>query len=1056
MRKSLLKLIVLLFIGGTGAYAQTTVTGRITSAADGAGVPGASVLVKGTTNGTTANVDGKFSITLNDPANSVLVFSFIGYATQEIAVQNQSSINVTLQEDFKELNEVVVTALGVAREQKTLVYSAQTVKPTQLTEVQDPNNVLNSLTGKVANINITQGSGGPGSGLRVVLRGNRSISNNNNALIVVDGVPITNGLLATNNGTQQNSAGNDFGSVQNSDGASNINPDDIESMTVLRGASAAALYGSQAGNGVILITTKKGNTGGGVSVNINSGITFDKAFALPKFQNSYGQGINGALDATQGASWGAKMDGQSYTNHLGEQRTYSAQPDNVKDFFRTGVALNNSIGIMTGTDKAQTYLSYTNNSVQGIVPKNDLMRHTFNLRMSNQISKKLSSDAKITYINQQIDNRPRTGEENAPVIDIYQIPRNVSLNDAKQYEVYDAANVPLPAAWPSTASSIYQNPYWMINRTAINEHRDRFMGFVSLKYDITDWLSIQGRGNLDRYIDKGEQIYSHKTLLWAQQQGGYYQTSNTVITQKWFDVILSGNNKLSDDLKLDYRAGAIMQRIDNTVDYNIADGLNVTNKFALAYATNPAFANAALIPYYVSQETHSVFGQANLGYKEVLFLEATIRNDWDSRLATPYTITYPSVGLSGIISDMTTLPSAISFLKLSSSYAVVGNGGVPQSRFNFYTYTTGAGGGLMFQNKTLALPGLKPELVKNLEFTVDARFLNDRLGLNLTYYKSNSTNQLLAVPMPPASGYQSKYINAGNIQNTGIEGVLTASPVRNPGGLIWDVAFNFGINRNKVIKLSDDVKTMYLTGGNSFGRSATPQVTEGGRFGDLIGYKWMRDANGNFVVKNTGDEDDGTPVQSTSQEYLGNVMPKATLGLTNTFEYKRFTLRILADGRLGGVIVSGTEMNLAASGITEETAKYREGGLDLHGVDSEGNAVNKTTDAQHFWKAASGQRYGVAEFFAYNATNFRVRELSVGYNIPLPADFPLKTMRFSFVARNLFWLYRGESLLDIPGLGKRKMQFDPEMALGNGNYQGIQYATLPSTRSIGFNLKLGF
>lgn len=1050
MRKSLLKLIVLLFICGTTAYGQTTVSGRITSATDGSGVPGASVLVKGTTNGTSADVDGKFSITVTDPANSVLVVSFIGFATQEISLQNQTTINITLQEDFKELEEVVVTALGVARETKTLVYAAQSVKPAQLTEVRDANNVLNSLSGKVANAVITQGSGGPGSGVRVVFRGNRSIQNNNNALIVVDGVPINNGLLPTNNGTQQNSAGNDFGTVQGSDGASNINPDDIESMTILRGASAAALYGSQAGNGVIVITTKKGKNDR-VSVDLNTGLTFEKAFALPKVQNSYGQGIGGVLDASKGASWGAKMEGQTYTNHLGEQRSYSADPDNIKDFFRTGISLNNSIGISGGSEKMQTYLSYTNNSVQGILPKNDLMRHTFNLRLSNQISKKLSTDAKITYISQKIENRPRTGEENAPTIDIYQIPRNVSLADAKRYEVIDDSGIPVPTPWPSTLSSIYQNPYWMINRTAINEDRDRIMGFVSLNYQITDWLSIQGRGNLDRYIDDGEQLYSQGTLLWATQPGGYYQKSNTVITQKWFDLMLSGANKVSDNLKLDYRIGAILQRTDNSVDYSIADGLNVPNQFSLGFATNAAFTNASLKPSEVNVETQSVFGQVNLSYKEVLFLDASLRNDWDSRLASPYTITYPSVGLSGIISDMTTLPSAISFLKLSANYAVVGNGGLAQARFNTYNYTPGAGGGLIAQSKTLALPNLKPELVKNLELSLDSRFAGDRLGLTFTYYKSNSTNQLLLVPLPPGSGYENKYINAGNIQNTGIEAVLTATPVRSTAGFKWDVAFNFGLNRNKVKELSDEIKTFYLTGGNGFGRSATPQVSEGGRFGDLIGYRWKRDADGNFVVK-----DDGTPVASDKQEYLGNFNPKATLGLTNTFEYKRFTLRVLADGRVGGIIVSGTEMNLAFSGITEETAKFREGGLDLNGVDAEGNAVDETITAQQFWTAASSQRYGIAEFFAYNATNFRVRELSLGYNIPLPAGFPLKSARFSLVARNLFWLYRGESLLDVPGIGKRKMNFDPDMSLGNGNYQGVQYGTLPSTRSIGFNLKLGF
>jgi TonB-linked SusC/RagA family outer membrane protein len=417
MKKRLLKLTCLFMLLSVSVYAQR-IAGTVTSASDGAPMPGVSVLVKGTTTGTATDSDGAFVLNSSD-ANGTLVFSFIGYVTKEVPLQGRTQIDVQLSEDATQLSEVVVTALGISRETKTLVYATQQVKPTQLVEVKDANNVLNSLQGKVANAVITQGSGGPGSGARIVLRGNRSIQGSNNALIVVDGVPITNGT----NGT----ISSDFGGLQGSDGASNINPDDIESMTILRGASAAALYGSAAGNGVIVITTKRGAKDR-VSVTINSGVTTETPFVLPNFQNSYGQGNSGVFSATSGESWGAKLDGSSKASWMGENRPYSAQEDNVRDFFRTGVTLNNSIGISGGSEKMQTYLSYTNNSVQGILPKNDLTRHAINLRVSNQIGKKFKTDAKLNYILQNTDNKYETGESAlSPTLTIYQIPRNVSV-----------------------------------------------------------------------------------------------------------------------------------------------------------------------------------------------------------------------------------------------------------------------------------------------------------------------------------------------------------------------------------------------------------------------------------------------------------------------------------------------------------------------------------------------------------------------------------------------------------------------------------------------------
>ena len=429
-------LIIPLLLLGTLLFAQTRIiTGKVMSSKDNTPVPGATISVKGTTKGASTLNDGSFSISA--PGGRVtLQLSSVGFEKKEVTVDaGQSVITINLAEDTRQLGEVVVTALGIQRQAKTLVYATQTIKTSEITEARDANNVINSLQGKVANAVITQGSGGPGSGARIILRGNRSIQGSNNALIVVDGVPLSNNT----NGT----SGSDFGSIQGSDGSSSINPDDIESVTVLRGASAAALYGSQAGNGVIVITTKKGKKDR-FAVTLNSGVTTNTAFSLPKVQNLYGQGNGGVFSRVSGESWGPKMTGASDSNFLGGISPYSPQPDNIKDFFRNGISTNNSLAVSGGSEKMQTYLSYTHNYTQGIIPKNDLTRHTFNFRITNQISKRFSTDAKITYINQDIKNRPRSGEENAPTIDIYQIPRNISTAEAKNSEFLNSLGIPTP------------------------------------------------------------------------------------------------------------------------------------------------------------------------------------------------------------------------------------------------------------------------------------------------------------------------------------------------------------------------------------------------------------------------------------------------------------------------------------------------------------------------------------------------------------------------------------------------------------------------------------
>jgi TonB-linked SusC/RagA family outer membrane protein len=1025
------------FAACIGATAQTReISGKVLAGKDNTPVAGATVTVKGTNRSVAATDDGSFTITVPSSGSTTLTVSSINYTSQDIPINsNQSNIVITLTENSSQLGEVVVTALGIQRQAKTLVYATQTVRPAELTEARDPNNVLNSLQGKVANATITQGSGGPGSGARIVLRGNRSIQGSNNALIVVDGIPINN----TTNGT----AGSDFGSVQGSDGASNINPDDIESVTILRGASAAALYGSQAGNGVIVITTKKGAKDR-MSVVLNSGLSVESPFALPKVQNQYGQGNGGVFRDTllSGESWGAKMEGQSYIDFLGNKATYAPQTDNIKDFFRNGISTNNSIGVSGGTERMQTYASYTYNFIEGIVPKNDLTRHTINVRVTNQISKRFSTDAKVTYIVQDIKNRPRTGEENAPVIDIYQIPRNLSTEQAKQFEMADNLGLPTPTPFPSTLSSIYQNPYWLLNRTAINESRDRVIGFLSGRFKITDWLSISGRANLDRTFDRGEELNSQGTVLWGVP-GGNYSKNSILVTNKWFDAMLEGNNKITNNLKINYRIGAILQDNKYDANYQSAGGLNITNKFSLNFSKNPSVSSG-----FSEIQTQSVFGQANISFKDAIFLDASLRNDWDSRLPAPYTFQYPSIGASAVLSDLMTLPISISFLKASVNYAQVGNGGKFGLLNAVYNYSQGAGNGFLSRSPTLPIPGLKPEIVKNLEFGVEARFINNRLGFTATYYKSNSTNQLLQVALPIATGYSSKYINAGNIQNRGFELVVNGSPVRGKD-FSWDVTLNVALNRNKVIALSDEVKIFYLGGG--YGRSATPVVEEGKSYGDLLAFKWATDAKGSRLVTA-----DGKPSITQAQEYIGNFNPRETFGFTNIFNYKAFSLRVLLDGRIGGTIVSGTEMNLAFSGIPEVTGQYREGGWSLGGVDESGAPVSKTITAQDFWQIASGKRYGNGEFFAYDATNFRVREASLGYAIPIANTTFIKAVKVLLTGRNLLWIYRGSSKLDIPGIGKRKMWFDPDMSLGNGNYQGVEYGTLPATRTVGLNVQVTF
>ncbi|WP_228713678.1 SusC/RagA family TonB-linked outer membrane protein [Arundinibacter roseus] len=977
---------------------------------NGTGMPGVNILLKGTNRGTNSDGSGNFSIGVPATA-STLVFSSVGYETKEVAVSpSMSTVTVDLSPDVRSLNEVVVTALGIERSAKSLTYATQQISGKQLTDVRDAN-FVNTLSGKIAGVVITQGASGPGSATRVTLRGNRSIRGNNNALFVVDGVPIDN--------TVQGQVGSDFGGINGSDGAANINPDDIESMNVLKGAAASALYGSRAANGVIMITTKKGKAGK-VSADINSGVVVETPFLMPELQNTFGQGNGGTAGDRASGSWGAK--GTTY-------------PNNVSDFFRNAVSTNNSIGVAAGTENVQTYLSYTNNYNQGLLPNNDLTRHTLNLRINTQITKRLSTDAKITYTNQVINNKPRSGEESAVVMNLYKIPRSVDLNQYKNFQDENG----VPTYW--STSSIYMNPYWTTNKTSDLEKRNRTILLGSAKYELTDWLNIQGRISYDRYDDRFNRSWADRTLLFAGPGGSYQDFTNDILERN-MDVIISGNNTIGEDIAYTFNVGAgSTYKKFSQVGAN-ANGLLVPNKFDLSFARA-----LSQIAGFSEKELQYVFGTASFSFRDYLTVDMAARNDWSSTLPAPHSYFYPSFGANFIISDALQVPEWLSFAKVRGSWAQVGNDTDPYLLTQTYSFSQGGTGGFVSRDATQPAETLKPEISSSTEFGVDLRFFTGRLGLDVTYYNTNTVNQLLTLGLAPASGFSNQFINAGKINNKGIEVTLTGKPLKG-SALNWDMTLNFARNVNTIVELHPDVKIAFLAGG--YGRTAGPVVAEGGSYGDMYAQRWKRDDQGRFVV-----DANGKPV-ATASEKIGNFNPDFTLGFNNSFSYKNFVASFLFDGRFGGTMTSGTEANLAFDGNAAYTLNNREGGWVLPAVTASGETNTKAINAETFWTTVSGGRYSWGEFFTYSTTNVRLREVSVGYSFKTPANFFIKNARLSFVARNLFFLYRGYATLDIPGVDKRKLPFDPDVNLGAGNFQGVEYGNLPSSRTVGLNLKLGF
>lgn len=1012
-------------------------SGRVVDKTTGKPVAGASVIIRGVKRGTSTNEDGRFSLTV-PTGKSIIIISSVGYTTVEQSVSDQSvDITIEILQSQGNLGEVVVTALGIQRQVKSLTYATQKVGGDQINEVRDAN-FTNTLSGKVAGLTITPSANGPGGPTRIVLRGNRSIQGVNNALIVVDGVPIDN---STPSGQIKNDAGDDNGGHSGTDGVSSINPDDIESINVLKGASGAALYGSRAANGVIMITTKRGKSGK-MSVNVNSGAAVESSLSLQKLQNEYSQGAGGNYSTLTGTSYGAKITGQSVTDWQGKTVNLKAYPNNIKDFFKNAFSTNNAVGVSGGSEKTQTYLSYANNYVNGIIPTNELLRHTFNARLGMDITDRLSVDAKVTYTLQDIYNKPGVGGDGMVVANLFQIPRTVDLQSLKNYRNIDANGVETPTYWTSPGP-VYMNPYWTINNTHHNENRNRVTALVALKYKIADWLNVQGRVSSDSYTDFITQIYANNTANYARKPGGFYMEENDFLAERNVDVLLNGNNNITKDLKVTYNLGGSVLSRSSRYRQSIADGLNINNKFDLSFGTT--LREVTLTP---KRQLQSVYGTAQFSFKDYLFLDVTARNDWSSTLPGPYSYFYPSVGLSAVLSDMLRMPAWISFAKARVSATQVGNDSDPYLINQTYGYLTGAYGGYIAASSIKSIGNLKPELTKSFEAGTEWHFIGNRFGIDFTYYKTNSRNQLLLVNTPASSGFSQAYINAGNIQNTGIEVVLSAKVIK-AANFSWDIGLNYALNNNKVISLTPTLTSVPL--GSSVNiRTATPLVTVGGSYGDLYAYTWEK-LNGQYVVNANG-----VPVSTGIKEKIGNYNPNYTIGFNNTFVYRHLSLGILIDGKFGGVVTSGTAAQFAYAGTSAVTTKFRDpGSWLLPAIQADGTKNGTAIDAEQFWQTVSSADYSWGQFFTYDATAVRVREVTLGYDFSHLPSF-LKMARLSLVARNLFFIYRGSSIMNIPGIGKRKLDFDPEVSFGNSNYQGIEYYSLPSTRSLGVNLKLSF
>lgn len=985
---------------------------------NGQPIPGASVFVQGTTTGTTTDIDGRFTLLV--PGNLLggsLEFNSLGYEIVRRVIGSNKNFTVTLNEEAVSLEGTVVTALGIRRDQKALSYNVQEVNAELLTSVKDAN-FINSLAGKVAGVAINTSSSGVGGASKVVLRGNKSISQSSNALYVIDGIPMYN--FGGGGGTE-------FDSKGASESIADLNPEDIQSISVLTGAAAAALYGSQAANGAVMITTKKGQSGK-LKVSFSSNMEFLSPFRLPEFQNRYGTGLNGRDSGSGVYSWGA---------YIPEGARYNYSPN---DYFETGHTYTNAFSISGGTDKNQTYFSAAAVNSDGIIPNNIYDRYNFTFRNTSYFLKdKLKLDASASYIMQKDQNMTNQGVYANPLTSAYLFPRGENFDLYRNFERYNSGTKLMEQFWGDDLAGDLrmQNPYWINYRNLRNNNKRRYMLSLNVSYDILDWLNIAGRVRIDNANNLYTQKYYATTEATISEGGknGHYTEARTYDTQTYADIMVNVN-KTWQDWSLVANAGASLNDIKtDELRYGgpiQENGLaNVFNVFDLDDTKKRASKSGW------HDQTRSIFGSLELGWKKMLYLTLTGRNDWASQLAgsSSKSFFYPSAGLSWIPTGLWDM-GALSYLKVRGSVASVG---MPFPRFlTIPTYEYDATSKIWKDKTHYPIGDLKPERTLTYEVGLEARLWQD-LSINLSWYLADTYNQTFDPQLPPSSSYSTIYLQTGSVRNTGVEASVGYNHTWH--GFTWDSNFTFSWNRNEILELAGDAKNP-ITGESlnlpkldikALGK-AKYVLKQGGSLGDLYttsaimgsdkGYIEV-DENGNITI-----DDIGTDI------FLGSVFPKYNLAWRNDLSYKGIHLGFLFSGRIGGVCYSATQANLDLYGVSEASADARDaGGVLVNG--------REWMDAQK-WYQAIGSQSGLPLYYTYSATNFRLQELSIGYTLPRKLFRDKCSLTISAVGHNLWMIYC-------------KAPFDPEAIASTGNnYQGIDYFMMPSLRSMGFNIKLDF
>ena len=999
-------IVFLLFFSVQSIFAQEKqITGTVITIDDGQPLPGVNIIVDGTTNGTQTNFDGEYTITASE--GDVLIFSFIGMTDVKKTVGSSNVIDVQMEEDAEQLGEVIVTALGIKKSRKSLTYAAQDINADELNKAKQTN-PINSLSGKIAGASITRSASGTGGSVKVVLRGNASIGNNQ-PLYVVDGIPLSNPT-----GGQPGSTFGDIngGNRDGGDALSLINPDDIESLTVLKGASASALYGSAGLNGVILITTKRGRSGD-YKVDFSSNLTVDSAAYF--------------------------MDFNSETEK------------NIDNFFESGITNINSINVSGGTNTAQTYFSYSNTNGSGILPTNTLSQHTFNVRETAQLfNDRLNISANVLASTQKIKNRPVSGLYFNPLVGTYGFQSDTeSLSAYSDFEEYDPARNIQAQRWFRATSDIEQNPYWILNRNPSLDNNKKLLTSLNLNYKFNDWFSLQARGTYDKSIlDYEKRIFATTEATLAPENGRYIVT-NQDFTQIFGDLIATITPKINDDVSLTALVGASTTR-NRTELFSADSGTNGGLQFANVFSFQNFEGNPQVSFAQNSYRTqvYSLFSSATLGYKDKIYVDLTARNDWSSTLPEENnSFFYPSFGVTGILSELFDLGEKVSFAKLRASYAEVGNGFGADLIARNRSIVFG-GGGINSSDPINPFPGTtpKPERQRSFEIGTDWSFNDGKYGFELGYYRTSTINQLFTVPVSTtvvSSGFAN--INSGDILNKGIEATVFAKPINNDD-FKWKTTLNFASNKNEILKLvntdiegviSLDNFPISAPGVNTFGS----YLVKGGSFGDIYAQVVARDENGVPIV----DTSDGIAIQAQDDddtvptfEKVGNANPDFTLGWNNSFEYKNFTLDFLIDGKFGGETVSMTEA--VVEGLSNNSARETNNG-SVTIVSPEG--VTSTLTAQEYYSAAGG-RNGFTGEYVYSATNVRLAEFALGYKFSLSDKSFFSGIKASLVGNNLFFFYK-----DAP--------HDPNIALSTGNaLQGVDVLGLPSTRSVGLNINLTF